>query len=133
VGSDALEPDGIVGAAVLRGTETVLDYTEEDEDPGLRISCLEPGTGECLSIPSCHAVDPDEPADKDQAEGPDGRAGRVSCCYGLPQSLIGRVIREGAEKEPPRVEEACCHALHPDALAQLQAEEAGLCVGIDPL
>jgi hypothetical protein len=133
VGTDALEPDGLIGTALLRETETVLDYTEDTEHPGLRVSCLNPASGNCLSAPACNPADPEEPADKSSDEGPDGRVGRVSCCFGLPQSLIGRVIREGAEKDPPRVEEACCQALDPEALAKLQSEDAELCARVDPL
>lgn len=128
VGSDALEPDGIVGSAMLRDTETVLDYTEDDDRPGVRITCLDPGSGTCTSVPACSAGDPD-----DEVDPVTGRSGRLSCCYGLPQSLIGRVIREGADKDPPRVEEACCAALNPEALAALQAEQTGLCAQVDPL
>lgn len=133
VGTDALEPDGLIGSALLRETETVLDYTEETEHPGLRVTCLSPGSADCLSVTACNPIDPDEPVDKPSDEGPDGRVGRVSCCFGLPQSLIARVIREGAEKDPPRVEEACCRALDPEALAKLQSEETELCAGVDPL
>lgn len=128
VGSDALEPDGMIGSVMLRDTETVLDYTEDDDRPGVRITCLDPGSGTCMSVTACSPVDSDAAVETGV-----GRPGRLSCCYGLPQSLIGRVIREGADKEPPRVEEACCAALHPDALAALKAEDAGLCAQVDPL
>jgi hypothetical protein len=130
VGSDALEPDGIVGSTLLEDTEVVLDYTEADASPGVRLTCLHPGSGDCVSITACHPVS--ESTEVDESS-PPGRTGRIGCCYGLPQALIGRVIREAAEKDPPRIEEACCGALQPEALAQLQQEDVGLCAGVDPL
>jgi hypothetical protein len=129
VGSQAVQPDGVVGTALLAGTETVLDYTEEDRAPGLRVACLDPGPS-CLSIPTCAPVDPDAPTREPGA--PPGRVGRVGCCFGLPQAAIARAVRSGAGKDPPRIEEACCAALAPATLAALVAE-TGLCAGVDPL
>jgi hypothetical protein len=107
----------------------VLDYTEEDRAPGLRVACLDPGPS-CLSIPTCAPVDPDAPTREPGA--PPGRVGRVGCCFGLPQAAIARAVRSGAGKDPPRIEEACCAALAPATLAALVAE-TGLCAGVDPL
>lgn len=110
------QPDGMVGGALLHDTETVLDFTETVEKAGVRVRCLDPGPN-CLAIPSCEA-------DIDAA-------GRTSCCYGLPANLIAQVVLDGEDKEPPRVEDACCPALSRAAITDLQSPTLDLCTGVD--
>lgn len=114
------QPDGMVGGALLRDTEIVLDFTESIEQPGIRASCLEPGV-DCLAMPACSAD-----VEKVEFEGADG--GRTSCCFGLPSDLIAEVVLSGLGKAEPRVEDACCLALPSAALLDLQQLE--LCQGV---
>ncbi|MFV8756778.1 hypothetical protein ACNOYE_40055 [Nannocystaceae bacterium ST9] len=115
------QPDGMVGSALLRETEVVLDFTEALEKPGIRARCLDPGV-DCLSLPACSA-------DLDQVEFEGAKGGRTSCCYGLPSDLIAEVVLSGLGKAAPRVEDACCAALPPAALLDLQ--QLDLCEGVD--
>jgi hypothetical protein len=115
------QPDGMVGSALLRETEIVLDFTEALDQPGIRSRCLDPGV-DCLSMPACSAD-----VDRVEFEGADG--GRTSCCYGLPSDLIAEVVLSGLGKAAPRVEDACCAALPPAALVDLQLLD--LCEGVD--
>ncbi len=118
---EGVQPDGMVGGALLRETEIVLDFTEALEKPGIRARCLDPGST-CLSAPACSA-------DVDRVEFEGADAGRTSCCYGLPTDLITEVVLAGLGKAAPRVEDACCAALPPAALLDLQQLE--LCDGVD--
>lgn len=115
------QPDGMIGGALLRETEVVLDFTEALESPGVRARCIEPGL-ECLSMPACEA-------DVGTVEYEGAAGGRTSCCHGLPSDLIAEVVLSGAGKDAPRVEDACCVALPTAALADLQ--QLGLCEGVD--
>jgi hypothetical protein len=115
------QPDGLIGGALLRDSEVVLDFTEALESPGVRARCLEPGL-ECLSMPACEA-------DVGTVEFESAAGGRTSCCHGLPSDLIAEVVLSGAGKAAPRVEDACCGALPSAALADLQ--QLGLCEGTD--
>lgn len=115
---ESAQPDGFIGGALLRNTEVVLDYTESDAQPGVRVTCLDPGTGTCLSVPSCAGGNNDQRSE--------------SCCYGLPQNLLSQTIQAGADKPQPRVEDECCRALNPRALATLQTE-GDFCANVDPL
>ena len=117
------QPDGLVGGALLHDTETVLDFTESVEGAGVRVRCLDPGAN-CLAIPSC---EPDIGTVAYQS----ADVGRTSCCYGLPASLIAEVVLEGEDKEPPRVEDACCPALSRAAISDLQSPGLDLCTGYD--
>ena len=119
---EGAQPDGLVGSALLRNTSTVLDYTEPVESPGIRVRCLDPGR-ECMALPACTAESGVITGELD---------GTTSCCYGLPSSLIATRVLDGAEKEAPRIEDACCPALPRAALADLQSEQLGLCTGYDP-
>lgn len=103
VAPDALQPDGLLGAGILRGTETVLDYT--DLNPSLRISCLEPHDGRCHVLPDCRD-------DRSQA-----------CCHGLPRTLLDEYIRTLGD-------DTCCGALSADDLVELQ--QAGHCESTSP-
>jgi hypothetical protein len=106
-GSDAVQPDGVLGSALLSGTNTILDTTESDERPGLRIRCLENGGTSCLALPAC---------------GGDSAAERASCCYGLPQELLMSVIaRDATNGSSPA--EPCCAALSPENRVLLQAQQ----------
>lgn len=116
------QPDGMIGGALLRETEVVLDFTEALESPGVRARCLDPGLS-CLSMPACSA-------DVGSVEFEGAAGGRTSCCHGLPTDLIAEVVLSGLGKTAPRVEDACCVALAPAALADLQ--QLGLCEGVDP-
>jgi hypothetical protein len=117
------QPDGLIGGALLHDTETVLDFTESVEKAGVRVRCLDPGPN-CLAIPSC------EP-DIDTVDFESANAGRTSCCFGLPANLIAQVVLDGEDKEPPRVEDACCPALSRAAIADLQSPSLELCTGVD--
>jgi len=120
---EGAQPDGLVGSAMLRNTEAVLDYTESVASPGVRVRCLDPGRESCLALPACTADTGDVT----------GRApGRTNCCYGLPTSLVAEVVLDGIEKEAPRIEDVCCPALPRAALADFQLPELGLCTGYDP-
>ncbi|KIG14785.1 hypothetical protein DB30_06371 [Enhygromyxa salina] len=121
---EGAQPDGLIGGALLTNTETVLDFTESVESPGLRVRCLDPGA-RCLAAPTC---EPEEGT----VEFPDADPGRTSCCFGLPSNLMARVILEGEQKQPPRVEDACCSALPRAALADLQSPALALCTDVDP-
>jgi hypothetical protein len=96
VSPEALQPDGLLGTALLAGTDVVLDYT--NPDPSVRIACVDPDDGRCLALPAC-------------APGP---AGTVvpACCFGLPEELLVSLIRdEGAY--------GCCAALSPATIEEL--------------
>lgn len=103
VAPEALQPDGLVGASVFQDTVTVLDYT--DPNPGLRLQCLDPRSGDCLNAPTCSA---------------DGQA---ACCYGLPLNLLFEVIVQARKN-------TCCGALSADELLEIQ--EDGFCLGQGP-
>lgn len=103
VAPDALEPDGLLGAAVLRGTETVLDYT--DLNPALRVTCLEPHEGRCQVLPNCR---------DDRSE---------ACCHGLPRTLLDEIIRTLDD-------DTCCGALSSADLDEMA--QAGHCEDVSP-
>lgn len=103
VAPDALEPDGLLGTALLPGTETVLDYT--DLNPSLRVSCLEPHDGRCQVLPTCR---------EDRS---------AACCHGLSRTLLDELVRTLDD-------DTCCGALSAEDLAELQ--QAGHCVGVLP-
>lgn len=111
-GTDAAQIDGFIGSALLRHSELVLDYTEEERPPGVRFRCLDPGDGRCLSIPGCRG-----------SEGGRGEPGTASCCHGLPQSLLSDIIlpSDSSFPPPPRAEDTCCVALAPGVRDQLEA------------
>ena len=98
---EAIQPDGLIGTAMLEGTVAVLDYT--DPNPGVRLQCLDPRAGTCMVAPDCD------------------RDGQAACCHGLPLSLLVDFIL-GAE------DETCCTALSATELDEIQAQ-AGLCLG----
>jgi hypothetical protein len=108
VGSDAIEPDGLLGTTLLEHSELVLDYTEAEDAPGVRVGCLS-GAPSCLALPACSGVD--------GTEGP----GRGSCCHGMPQDLILSVLARDAEAAAP-----CCNALDAQSLAVVQT--TGICL-----
>jgi hypothetical protein len=118
IGSLPGQPDGLVGTALLTETEVIVDYTEDRAAPGVRVSCLNPRAGACRAAPTCDG-EPDGP-------------GALSCCHGLPETLIAARIREGADRPRPRVADACCAALSPSTLAAIQAELGDLCRGVQP-
>jgi len=101
---EAIQPDGLIGTAMLDGTIAVLDYT--DPNPGVRLSCLDPRAGGCMVAPDC------------------AEDGRAACCHGLPLSLLVDFIL-GAE------DETCCTALSAAELDEIQAQ-AGVCLGTTP-
>ncbi|MEM6290298.1 MAG: hypothetical protein AAGA54_03505 [Myxococcota bacterium] len=102
VAPEALQPDGLVGASVFDDTVTVLDYT--DPNPGLRVQCLNPRTGDCLNAPTC------------------GSDGQASCCFGLPLNLLFEFI--------VTQDDTCCVALSAEELREIQ--EDGFCAGESP-
>lgn len=101
VAPDALEPDGLLGTALLPDTETVLDYT--DPNPALRVTCLHPHDGRCQVLPDCRE-------DRTPA-----------CCHGLPRTMIDELIRTLGD-------DTCCRALSAEDLAELV--QSGHCVGV---
>jgi len=103
VAPEALQPDGLLGASVLEDTVTVLDYT--DPNPGVRLQCLDPRSGDCLSAPTCSAN------------------GQSACCFGLPLPLLTEVIVQARSR-------TCCGALSAGELAEIQ--EDGFCLGEEP-
>lgn len=120
---EGAQPDGLIGGAMLRNTETVLDFTESVEDPGVRVRCLDPGA-RCLGIPACTA-------DVGSVEFEGADAGRTSCCFGLPSDLLAEVVLGGKDKQAPRVEDACCSALPRAAIAEFQTPVLDLCTDVD--
>ncbi len=103
VAPDALEPDGLLGTALFRNTEVVLDYT--DLNPAVRVACLDPHDGRCQVLPDCR---------EDQ---------RAACCHGLPLTLLEEFIRTLDD-------DTCCGALAAEELEELS--RAGHCVGVLP-
>ncbi len=120
---EGAQPDGLVGGALLRQTETVLDFTEAETSPGVRVRCLNPNE-QCMAVPACGAS-------SDDVDFPNSEGGRTSCCFGLPSNLIIEVVLSGEGKEAPRIEDECCPALSRAALKDLQSESLGLCTGVD--
>jgi len=120
---EGAQPDGLIGGALLTNTETVLDFTEAIENPGVRVRCLDPGP-RCLAAPACVA-------DAGTVDFPLADAGRTSCCFGLPQELIAEVVLGGKDKQAPRVEDVCCLALSRAAITDLQTPSLDLCTGYD--
>ncbi|MCA9714609.1 MAG: hypothetical protein KC468_07985, partial [Myxococcales bacterium] len=109
---DALQPDGLLGTALIDDTDVVLDY--DQNDPGISVRCLNTDAGRCLSMPAC-ALDDDE-----------GGAGqpRARCCHGLPRPLLNDlIIRSGIY--------ACCSALSERVRLELNGESAQQ--GLEPL
>lgn len=103
VAPEAIEPDGLLGTALLDDTVTVLDYT--DPNPGLRVRCLDPRSGDCLVAPDCSAD------------------AQPACCFGLPLNLLVEFIVFGDD-------DSCCGALSRDELQEIQG--VGLCRGVNP-
>lgn len=95
---EALQPDGLLGTALLRGTDVILDYT--DESPGIRVACTTPGDGSCLALPSCNR--------RDGAVAP-------SCCHGLPPALLTEMIVDFGHF-------GCCPALSDAAQRELNCK-----------
>ncbi len=103
VAPEALQPDGLLGASVFEDTVTVLDYT--DPNPGVRLQCLDPRSGDCVSAPNCSA------------------SGQGACCHGLPLSLLFEIIVQARD-------DTCCGALSAEELREIQ--EDGFCLGVAP-
>lgn len=101
---EALQPDGLLGTALLDDTVTILDYT--DPNPSVRVSCLAPRDGDCLVAPDC------------------ARDGQAACCFGLPLNLLVDFILLGGD-------ETCCVALSGSELEEIQ--ERGVCLDQVPL
>lgn len=74
---EALQPDGLLGTALLNETDTILDYT--DDTPGVRVACNDPGAGTCLALPACTRS-----------------SGAVAprCCHGLPENLVVELVAD---------------------------------------
>lgn len=99
---EALQLDGLVGTALLAGTDVVLDYT--DPTPSVRVACTDPDDGTCLAMPSCAARS-------------DASAVVPACCHGLPESLLVSLIRDESAY-------GCCGALSPATVDELNFAEA---------
>ena len=118
VGSAAVQPDGFVGSVLLDETELVLDYTEDEDKPGVRVTCLEPSAGDCLGMPSCTSEGEDTSS---------AAPGKDACCWGVPDELLEQIVLEGLGEDAPRESDRCCDALAPDTRTAL--EEMELCSG----
>jgi len=103
VAPEALELDGLLGTVLFDDTEVILDYG--GEIPGLKASCLDPRSGDCMVAPRCDAD------------------GRSACCYGLPLQLLSEFIVTGDN-------ETCCPALSQEELAEIQGD--GHCLSTLP-
>jgi hypothetical protein len=103
VAPEAVQPDGLIGATLFENRSVVLDYT--DPNPGLRISCLDPSSGDCLSAPEC--TETAQPA----------------CCHGLPVNLLAEFIIQAGNR-------TCCSALSRSELFEIQ--QLGYCEGLVP-
>lgn len=103
VAPEAVQPDGLIGAALLDGTATVLDYT--DPNPAVRLSCFDPRAGACMVAPDCQ------------------RDTQAACCHGLPLDLLVEFIVLAED-------ETCCTALSGAELAEIQA--SGFCLTTEP-
>ncbi len=103
VAPEALEPDGLIGTALMQDTIAVLDYT--DPNPGLRVRCLDPSRGDCLVAPDCSTT------------------AQAACCHGLPSNLLVDFIVAGDN-------ETGCGALSAGELSEIQGQ--GHCRGVAP-
>lgn len=103
VSPEAAEPDGLLGTALFDDTNAVLDYTEGT--PTVRVSCLDPRSGDCMVAPRC---------DSDR---------EVACCYGLPIELIAEFIVTGDD-------DTCCAALSETELLEIRQD--GHCLRTSP-
>jgi hypothetical protein len=100
---DAVQPDGLLGTALFDDTGAIFDYT--DPNPGVRLSCLDPRTGDCLVAPECH----------DDAQ--------AACCFGLPLNLLVEFIVLGDD-------DTCCAALSAEELDEIK--QIGACEATSP-
>lgn len=100
---EAAQLDGLIGTAMLGGTEVVVDYT--DPNPGIRISCLDPRAGGCMVAPDCQ------------------RDAQPACCHGLPLNLLVEFIVQADD-------ETCCGALSGEELLEIQTQ--GYCAETQP-
>lgn len=91
---EAIEPDGLLGTILFDDTVAVLDYT--DTNPGVRVACLDPRSGDCFVAPDC----------REDAQ--------PACCHGLPLELIVDFILVGED-------DTCCGALSASELLEVQA------------
>ena len=103
VAPEAVQPDGLIGSALLDGTATVLDYT--DPNPSVRLSCFDPRGGSCMVAPDCQ------------------RDTQAACCHGLPLNLLVEFIVLAAD-------ETCCGALSGPELAEIQQQ--AFCLTTEP-
>jgi len=103
VSPEAVQPDGLIGSAMLEGTSTVLDYT--DPNPAVRLACFDPRAGSCMVATDCR-VD-----------------AQAACCHGLPLNLLVEFIVLAED-------ETCCAALSGAELAEIQ--EQGFCLRTEP-
>ena len=103
VAPEAIEPDGLLGTVLFDDTETVLDYT--DNNPGVRVTCIEPRTGDCYAAPECRAD------------------GQPACCFGMPLELVVDWITIGGD-------DTCCPAL--SAAELMEIKPLGFCQGVNP-
>ena len=99
---EAVQPDGLIGSALLDGTSSVLDYT--DPNPAVRLSCFDPRAGQCMVAPDCQ------------------RDGHAACCHGLPLNLLVEFIVLADD-------ETCCSALSGAELGEIQ--EQGFCLATE--
>jgi hypothetical protein len=103
VAPEAVQPDGLIGSAMLDGTATVLDYT--DPNPAVRLACFDPRAGSCMVATDCRTD------------------AQPACCHGLPLNLLVEFIVL-AENE------TCCSALSGAELGEIQ--EQGFCLTTEP-
>lgn len=115
VGTIAAEPDGLLGLGLFGDSRVILDYTEQDDKPGLRVQCLEPETQSCWSAPLCSSGSNDDPR---------------SCCFALPPALLLQDIEAQARAmaaDPKIPSHPCCAALGQSARKALLQRAPGAC------
>jgi hypothetical protein len=94
VAPEALQPDGLLGTALLDGTDTILDYRADP--PGVRTRCLHPESGACLALPRC------------------AKDGDAACCHGMPAKLLQEFLEVARD-------DVCCGALSAEAREAISA------------
>lgn len=115
-GTNAVQPDGLLGTTLLDNTDVVLDYTERDDSIGIRAACTQRNVSTCMALPACSPSNP---------RAGESEPGRESCCWGMPANLV-----EDALTRPGNGAEACCPTLTAAALERVQ--RFGACRDVIP-
>lgn len=108
-GTIAAQADGLLGLSVFDETRVVLDFTEREQSPGIRVQCLEPQDGRCRSMPECF---------------PDVDTGDASCCHGLNPLQLRRAVQNTPVNLRPH---PCCDALSESVKEDLAQQDPSFC------